>query len=97
MAGLQTQTGAEDNSSLPDEANDSETRILPAYLQSMYDDAATRLPGDQVAILHDLLLIFANVFATHDLDIGEFISKDQDLVGISHSSMDDIDSIRIWR
>ena len=73
-AGLPTPNGAEGRSLLPDEAkaNDTQTRRLPAHLQSMYDDAATRLSKEQAARLHELLLDFADVFAAHDLDIGEF-------------------------
>ena len=64
--------GAEGCSSVPDEANDTQTRRLPAHLQSMYDDAATRLSEEQAARFHALLLVFADVFAACDLDIGEF-------------------------
>ena len=73
-AGLPTPNGAEGRSLLLDEAkaNDTQTRRLPAHLQSMYDDAATRLSEEQAARLHELLLDFADVFAAHDLDIGEF-------------------------
>ena len=71
-AGLPTQKGAEGCSSVPAEANDTQTRRLPAHLQSVYDDAATRLSEEQAARLHELLLVFVDIFAAHDLNIGEF-------------------------
>ena len=72
MTGLPTQRGAEDSLLFPDEVNDTEARILAAHLQLMYDDAAIRLSQDQAARLNELLLVFADVFAAHDLDIEEF-------------------------
>ena len=71
-AGLPTQKTAEGCSSVPDEAYDTQARRLPAHLQAMLYDAATRLSEEQAARLHELLLVFADVFATYDLDIGEF-------------------------
>ena len=50
----------------------AQDRKLPPHVQQMYDDACTRISAEQAKKLHAVLLEYADLFATHDLDIGKF-------------------------
>ena len=50
----------------------SEPRELPAHLRDMFEEAKKLLTAEQVERVRQVLLEFADVFATRDLDIGRF-------------------------
>ena len=50
----------------------SKSRELPAHLRDMFEEAKKLLMAEQVERVRQVLLEFADVFATRDLDIGRF-------------------------
>ena len=50
----------------------SKPRELPAHLQDMFEEAKKLLTAEQVERVRQVLLEFADVFTTRDLDIGRF-------------------------
>ena len=50
----------------------SKPRELPAHLQDMFEEAKKLLTAEQVERVWQVLLEFADVFTTRDLDIGRF-------------------------
>ena len=56
--------------------SDSESTLeeqeLPEHLRCLYEECQKRLTTEQAKFVRELLIEFADVFATHDLDIGRF-------------------------
>ena len=50
----------------------SKPRELPAHLRDMFEEAKNLLTAEPVERVRQVLLEFADVFATRDLDIGRF-------------------------
>ena len=61
--------GHSDSSSADTSATE---KLLPAHLQSMFEDAKKHLTAEQVELVRQALIEFADVFAINDLDIGKF-------------------------
>ena len=49
-----------------------EEQELPEHLRCLYEECRKRLTTEQAKFVRELLIEFADVFATHDLDIGRF-------------------------
>ena len=47
-------------------------KLLPAHLQSMFEDAKKDLTMEQVELVQQALIEFTDVFVINDLDIGKF-------------------------
>ncbi len=51
---------------------DKKLITVPAHLEKLYQESITDLSLEQSARLAELLCNYADVFANHDLDLGEF-------------------------
>ena len=49
-----------------------DTELLPVHMRAMFDDALSRLTNEEGWKLLDVLVEYQDVFASNDLDIGEF-------------------------
>ena len=62
--------GAEESGKEQEEtATDTE---LPEHVRGLFEECCKRLTAEQARLVRELLIQFADVFATHDLDIGCF-------------------------
>ena len=49
-----------------------EEQELPEHVRCLYEECQKRLTAEQAKFVRELLIDFADAFATHDLDIGRF-------------------------
>ena len=49
-----------------------EEQELPEHVRCLYEECRKRLPAEQAKFVRELLIEFADAFATHDMDIGRF-------------------------
>ena len=64
--------GAPGHSDSPSTDTSATEKLLPAHLQSMFEDAKKHLTAEQAELVRQALIEFAEVFAINDLDIGKF-------------------------
>ena len=60
------------NSSKPESKSCAGEEMLPEHLRAIYDNAKKRLSTEQAEKLCTILVMFADVFAKNDLDLGKF-------------------------